>query len=92
MKLDESKFKRIVVTMVSITSAIEDSMRLLLILGLMDGVFDGNLESWEDLMRLQPLEEGALIQIKLSIKALPVFRRVDNDNILSDLPETQKRV
>jgi hypothetical protein len=52
MKLDESKFKCIVVTTVSTTSAVEDSMRLLLILGLMDGVFDGNLESWEDLMRL----------------------------------------
>jgi hypothetical protein len=26
------------------------------------------------------------------MKALLVFRRVDNDNVLSDLPETQKRV
>jgi hypothetical protein len=92
MKLDESKFKRIVVTTISTTSAVEDSMRLLLILGLMDGVFDSNLKSWEDLMLLQPPEEGALIQIKPSMKTLPVFRNLGNDNVLSDLPETQKRV
>ena len=43
-------------------------------------------------MRLQRPEVGALVQIRPSIKTLPVFRRVGIDNVLSDLPETFKRV
>jgi hypothetical protein len=58
MKMDESKYKRIVVSTVSTCSAVEDSMRLLLILGLMDGVFDNGITTWSDLMLLLPPEAG----------------------------------
>jgi hypothetical protein len=92
MKLDESRYKQISVNLLSTRSAVEDSMRLLLILALMDGILDDSINSWEDLMRLRPPPTGALIRIKPSMAELPVFRKVGVDNILSDLPEQQGRV
>jgi hypothetical protein len=75
MKLDDSKFKRVAINLLSTQSAVEDSMRLLLVLALMDGILDG-IDSWEDLMRLRPPPTGALIHIKPSMAELPVFRKV----------------
>lgn len=92
MKLDESKFKRVSVSLLSTQSAVEDSMRFLLILALMDGVLDGGLNSWENLMRLRPPPTGTLLRIKPSMAELSVFRKVGADNTLSDLPELQGRV
>jgi len=91
MKLDDSKFKRVAINLLSTQSAVEDSMRLLLVLALMDGILDG-IDSWEDLMRLRPPPTGALIHIKPSMAELPVFRKVCDNGVVSDLPEPQHRV
>jgi hypothetical protein len=92
MKLDESRYKRVPVSLLSTRSAVEDSMRLLLMLALMDGILDDGLNSWEDLMRLRPPPQGAQLRIKPSMAELPVFRKVGVNNVLSDLPELQQRV
>lgn len=92
MKLDQSKFKRLPVSLLSTRSAIEDSMRLLLVLALMDGTLDDGINSWEDLMRLRPPPTGALVRIKPSVAELPVFRRVGVNSVLSELPEQLKHV
>jgi hypothetical protein len=93
MKLDESKYKEVVVSMLSTKHAAEDSLRLLLLLALMDGVFDNGITTWEDLMRLRPSETGERIQMKPSMLELPVFRKVSlSDNLVSDIPETLDQV
>lgn len=93
MKLDESKYKEVVVSMLSTKHAAEDSLRLLLLLALMDGVFANGITTWEDLMRLRPSETGELIQLRPSMLEVPVLRKVSlSNNLVSDVPETLDQV
>lgn len=49
----------------------EDSLFWLMVLGLIDGVFEG-VSSWSDIDRLQPGPNGQLIPIKTSMQEVPV--------------------
>jgi hypothetical protein len=87
MQLKESDFKRVPISLLSTRHAVDDTMRLLLVLALMDGVLDDGVNTWGDLMNLRPGEGGNLIRIKPSMADVPVLRKRDSKNVLSDLPE-----
>ncbi len=64
-KSDPNKHKTIPLRLLPLELATEDSFRLLLILGLIDQVFEG-LHCWEDIQRLNPGPAGSHVRIKQS--------------------------
>jgi hypothetical protein len=73
-KGDPSKHKTIPLRLLPLELAAEDSFRLLLVLGLIDQVFEG-LHCWEDIQRLDPGPDGSHVRIKQSALDLPVSCR-----------------
>lgn len=84
---DKSTFKSVVVSTLSTRSAIHDSIRLILILGLIVGVFAHGISSWSDFERLRPSESGSMLRIKPDMMKTPVFRRSNDRHLPSLLPE-----
>ncbi len=88
MKFNDSQYKEVIVSMRSTHLANQDSLRQLLILALMDGVFANNITSWEQLQRLTPMETGTRVLIKPESSKLPVLRRFTRqDDRVADQPE-----
>lgn len=65
--------------------ATEDTLRLLLIVALMDDVLDGNIKTWTDLSRLrlpsQVAENGRRIPIRRDMRDVPVLRIVTRQRL-----------
>ncbi len=66
-----NKIKVIPIRLLPLYMAVEDTLRWLLILGLIDRVFEG-VSSWADLEAVQPSQHGTSIPIKKSMLATPV--------------------
>ena len=66
-----NKTKVIPIRLLPLYMAAEDTLRWLLILGLIDKVFEG-VSSWADLEAVQPSQHGTSIRIKKSMLATPV--------------------
>jgi hypothetical protein len=70
-KSDPNKHKTIPLRLLPLELASEDSFRLLLVLGLIDQVFEG-LHCWEDIQRLDPGPNGTKVCIKTLALDFPV--------------------
>jgi hypothetical protein len=66
-----NKIKVLPIRLLPLYMAAEDTLRWLLILGLIDRVFEG-VSSWADLEAVQPSQHGTRIPIKKSMLANPV--------------------
>ena len=62
MKNDLSLFKKAPLSCLSTRMAAEDSLRLILILVLMDGAFDDGIKHWHDPTKLRP-EKGGFFSV-----------------------------
>ena len=63
--------KTIPLRLLPLELAAEDSLRLLIVLALIDGVFE-NHETWDSLIQVKPGPHGTKIQCKVSAMDLPV--------------------
>jgi hypothetical protein len=66
-----NKYKVIPLRLLPLSLAGEDSLRMLLVIGLIDGVFE-NLTSWDDIQKLRPGPNGTDINLKQAALHLPV--------------------
>ncbi|EUC39123.1 hypothetical protein COCCADRAFT_81378 [Bipolaris zeicola 26-R-13] len=90
--LNDSEYRIIPLAGLLPTShAMQDTLRMLLTLALLDGVFDG-VQTWEDLcsMRLPPnlAETGRLIAMKPAMMHIPVLRRMKDRKVVNDPVQT----
>ncbi|KAK0119748.1 hypothetical protein ONS95_011183 [Cadophora gregata] len=69
-----NKSKIIPIRLLPLHMAAEDSLRWLLILGLIDRVFEG-ISRWSDFDAVRPSQHGTVIHIKKSMLEVPVFRQ-----------------
>lgn len=95
-KLKESEWRTIPLPkLLPLSMAPEDSLRLLLIAAILDGVIDG-VKSWRDLgaIRAPPGQAATGRRIKLAEdkKKMPVLRYPDRNHNLTEKPETLSRV
>jgi hypothetical protein len=70
-KLDPNKHKTIPLRLLPLSLTAENSLRMLLVLGFIDGAFE-NLTCWDDIQNLHPGSSGAEIRLKSSALKLPV--------------------
>jgi hypothetical protein len=78
MKLDPSKYKTIPFLLFPTNMVMEDTLRLLLIMALMDNIFEEDITSWADLMKVESSVTGRLIPIRRDFLGRPVLRKVDS--------------
>ncbi|EHK16055.1 uncharacterized protein TRIVIDRAFT_65122 [Trichoderma virens Gv29-8] len=88
---DESRYHTVPFTsLLPPSMALEDTLRLLLTLALIDGVFDYGITTWEDLasLRLPPhiAKTGRRIAIKKEFLSVPVLRKMDQKHRLTTDP------
>jgi hypothetical protein len=87
-KLKPSEYKKITLRLLPIHLAYEDTLRQLLLLGIVEGHFD-DVESWEDIERLEASPTGSLLAVKQASSKLPVLRTAswrENDTVDDHLP------
>ena len=72
--------------------ALEDSLRLILNLALMDGVFDDGISTWEDLYQIGDNADisktGRRIRFRREMLEVPVLRRMDHHKLTKDPVQT----
>jgi hypothetical protein len=95
-KLKESDWRTIpLAKLLPVSMTREDTLRLLLIVAILDGVIEG-VKTWEDLGRIRaPPNEartGRRIRMVEEKKGLPVLRYADRNHQLTNKPETQRGV
>ncbi|OBT90547.1 hypothetical protein VE02_00995 [Pseudogymnoascus sp. 03VT05] len=88
MKLEPSQYKTVPFSLFPTAMAKEDTLRLILAMGLMDDVFETGLQTWSDLMSVPTSKNGRIIPIKESFLKLPLPRKVHADTFtLTQEPE-----
>jgi hypothetical protein len=78
MKLDPSHYKTVPLSLFQTDMVQEDTLRLILIMALMDNVFQADIRTWSDLMLVPSSLTGRLIPLKENIRSIPLLRKVDN--------------
>lgn len=88
MKLEPSQYKTVPFSLFPTAMAKEDTLRLILVMALMDDVFESGLRTWSDLMAVPSSANGRIIPIKESFLKLPLLRKVHGDTFtLTQEPE-----
>lgn len=86
--LDESAYRVIPIPALLPTSmALQDTLRMLLTVALMDGVFSDGVQTWEHLFSLRlpadVAKTGRRIAMKADMLKVPVLRRMDNHRVMN---------
>jgi hypothetical protein len=75
-KAGSSKYKTILFSLFPTNMVKEDTLRLLLIMALMDNIFNEGITSWSDLMKVESSVTGRLIPIRRDFLHHPVLRKI----------------
>ncbi|KAJ9649484.1 hypothetical protein H2199_000259 [Coniosporium tulheliwenetii] len=86
--IETNKTKTIPLRLLPLHMTAQDTLRQLVILGLIDGVFE-NVRCWADFDNLDPGEHSTLIKMSDSEMLKPVFRRVDAHSVNDEPLKTQ---
>lgn len=71
---DPKEYKTVPIHLLPPNMTFQDSCRLLVLIALMDGLFE-DFQTWEELMSCRPLQSGSVIRVKKSALPLPVFSK-----------------
>lgn len=87
--LDESAFRIILFPgLLSTSMAIQGTLRMLIMLALLDGVFSDSVQTWDDLLRLRHSSDtaktGRVILMKPDMREVPVLRRMRDGQITNE--------
>lgn len=77
MRLEPSKYKTVPFSLFPTSMCKEDTLRLILIMALMDDVLEGDIRTWADLMAVPSSANGIIIPIKERFRTLPLLRKVE---------------
>jgi hypothetical protein len=88
-----NKYKVTPLRLLPLSLAGEDSLRMLLVIGLIDGVFE-HLTSWDDIQKLRPGPNGTEVNLKQAALHLPVSLQLNfspNSNSIIGVPTRQEQ-